>query len=164
MGKGKQRAVDADLASGISKASSQAQSGAVDRRSASNAGYSNTYATASGNPSSSSSTRNRNLSPHPSDSELEDSELEHESEDEFERYRNGAAPSYAQYLGDSDLDEQAGDSSDDDDQEGSVDASDAGSLQGDGEDEPDYLDGVQAGRCTHITAVDGRDVLNRLNP
>lgn len=96
--------------------------------------------------SSSSSKRQQNLSPPATDSESEsdDLDLEHESEDEFEQYRNEAAPSYAQYQGDSDLDEAAGDDSEDD--QSGVSGSDAGSMQEEEmEEEHNYLDGVQAG-------------------
>lgn len=95
--------------------------------------------------SSSSSKRQQNLPPPASDSEaeLDDLELEHESEDEFEQYRNEAAPSYAQYQGDSDLDEAAGDDSEDD--QSGVSGSYAGSMQEEMEEGHDYLDDVQAG-------------------
>lgn len=70
-----------------------------------------------------------------------DSDLEHESEDEFEQYRNEAGPSYAQYMGDSDLED---DDSEDSSEDEEVDHGESGSDAETGS-EQDYMEDVHAG-------------------
>ena len=104
-------------------------------------------------PSSSSVRRKQEFSPQPSNSEDEDDdqsdlELEHESEDEFEQYRSGAAPSYAQYMGDSDLEDDDGDS--EDEEMGEPQSNDDGdSMQGDADHPDSYMSSAQAGTPIH---------------
>lgn len=76
--------------------------------------------------------------------DLQDSELQHESEDEFEQYRSGTAPSYAQYVGDSEMEDDSGES-DSEDEDGAHSENEGEGSGNDSDDGQNYLKNVQAG-------------------
>lgn len=93
-----------------------------------------------------------------------DLEQQHESEDEFEQHRSGAAPSYAQYVGDSEMEDDSAES-DSQDGAGSQPDDDRSGLQSGTDEEQGLLTGVQADlqQIPLETLIKAQKKLNRLS-